>query len=838
MRVGDASSGLSMRAYTRNARACVTASIEALSKGVSWWKPGRRIVALFESLSAKVFKENATRRFNALLEAFHLPAWVPVLAFAAVFWIASAVCLQFAQGMEARICVIFGVLSIAACLLFGVGVLTGKGNLLSLMLAGILLGAGVSSIGAYGFRCDEQAALEQDPGTWCVRVVEDSREGDFGSSCLGRVDLPQGGCVKVRLNLPEGTRAYCWQYVTGSGELKEPSARSFPSYWKKACVASLSLDNPVVSNPGGFLGLICLIRERGLGVLDDAFPSNDLWADASALVKAVLFGDRTELFASDLYDVMKTVGLAHIVAVSGAHLVMVTGFAVVILQVLGVPRRVCIPLQLGIVISYACLTALPVSVLRAAVMSFCALASFYAKRASASVNALAICVVGIISVNPFLALSISLVLSACASLGIMLLSQGISKFLSSATSGVAGFVTDSLSVCISANVFTLPFSISVFGQVPLIAPVSNLLAAPVFPFLVCYGLGSVIVSLAVPAISKLLLFPLMLVAGAFCVSARLMAKIPFACVAVDGETVALFALVLLMIAFFCIAKKLLTEKQLGACGLTLLVVLGMVFFAKPHLKGDEVIMCDVGQGDAIVLRSGNHAVLVDTGTNDSTLLKALARHGVRKLDAVLITHPDDDHCGSLRALFGAVPVGEVCVVEGVLDSKKESCRKLSESIGEHDCEELLAGDSFSVGAFQVEILSPELPTKEGANEDSLVLLATADVDGNGEGDWSFLLTGDAEAEVIEPLVGSKLEEVDVLKVPHHGSAGSVSSEMLNELQPRLALVSVGENNRYGHPTHEALSLLESAGARIVRTDEMGDVVCKLRQDGIRVECLK
>ena len=82
--------------------------------------------------------------------------------------------------MEARICVIFGVLSIAACLLFGVGVLTGKGNLLSLMLAGILLGAGVSSIGAYGFRCDEQAALEQDPGTWCVRVVEDSREGDFG----------------------------------------------------------------------------------------------------------------------------------------------------------------------------------------------------------------------------------------------------------------------------------------------------------------------------------------------------------------------------------------------------------------------------------------------------------------------------------------------------------------------------------------------------------------------------------------------------------------------------------------------------------------------------------
>ena len=88
------------------------------------------------------------------------------------------------------------------------------------------------------------------------------------------------------------------------------------------------------------------------------------------------------------------------------------------------------------------------------------------------------------------------------------------------------------------------------------------------------------------------------------------------------------------------------------------------------------------------------------------------------------------------------------------------------------------------------------------------------------------------------MVGSKLEEVDVLKVPHHGSAGSVSSEMLNELQPRLALVSVGENNRYGHPTHEALSLLESAGARIVRTDEMGDVVCKLRQDGIRVECLK
>ncbi|MGN0262271.1 MAG: DNA internalization-related competence protein ComEC/Rec2 [Eggerthellaceae bacterium] len=644
--------------------------------------------------------------------------------------------------------------------------------------------------------------------------------------------------MKVRLNLPKDTKVYCWQYVTGAGELKEPSEQSFPSYWKKACVASLSLDNPAVSDPGGFLGLVCLLRDRSLGALERAYPSGGRWEDASTLVKAVLFGDRTELFASDLYGVMKTVGLAHIVAVSGAHLVMVTGFAVMILLALGVPRKICIPLQLAIVVSYACLTALPVSVLRAAVMSFCALASFYAKRASASVNALAICVVGIISFNPFLALSISLVLSACASLGIMLLSQGVSCFLASVTSGHGKLVTDSLSVCVSANAFTLPFSISVFGQIPLIAPVSNLLAAPVFPFLVCYGLGSVFLSLLLPAASKLLLFPLMLAASAFCALARLLAGIPFACVAADGEVLSLFASVLILITGFRFAREALSDKWLALCAVFLLLVLGTAFFVKPYLKGDEVIMCDVGQGDAIVLRSGGHAVLVDTGTNDSALLKALARHGVRKLDAVLISHPDDDHCGSLEALFAAVPVGRVCVPEGVLESDKESCRKLAESVESYECCGLLSGDSLSVGAFQVDILSPKQATEEGGNEDSLVLLAGADVDGNGEVDWTFLLTGDAEAKVIEPLLDDRLEGVDVLKVPHHGSAASVSAEMLQVLRPSLALVSVGEKNRYGHPTNEALSLLESAGAHIVRTDEMGDVVCKLKQDRIQVECLK
>lgn len=838
MHIDGACRGFRPRGIRAEAKRRATVLHEGLMAQASGWNGSWHIAALTDCISTSAFKEKVEERLDALLEGFHLPAWVPVLVFAIAFWIASAASLQCAQYVDARRCLLYGILALGTCLFFGIAMLVGKGKLLSLIVAGSLLGVGVSFLGAYGFRCDEQAALTQDTDAWRVRVVEDSREGDFGSSCTGRVELPQGRSVKVRLNLPEGTRVYCWQYVTGSGELREPSDQSFPSYWKKACVASLSLEDPVVSNPDGFLGLLCSFRERSLNALDHAYPSEGIWADASALVKAVLFGDRTQLFRGDLYDVMKTVGLAHIVAVSGAHLVMVTGFAIVLLQALGVPRKVCIPLQLIVVVCYACLTALPVSVLRAAVMSFCALASFYAKRASASINALALCIVGMISLSPYLALSISLVLSACASLGIMLLSRGISKFLSSVAADCGKLILDSLSVCFSANAFTLPFSISIFGQIPLIAPVSNLLAAPVFPVLVCYGLGSAIVSLLLPAISKIVLLPLMLVAAAFCALARLLARIPFACVPADGEVVTLFVFVLFLITFFCIAEKMLSGKQLGVCVLALLVALGVAFFAKPYLRGDEVIMCDVEQGDAIVLRSGNHAVLVDTGINDSALLKALARHGVRKLDAVVISHPDDDHCGSLKALFGAVTVGKVCVVEGVLSSDKESCRKLSESIGGYECEELLAGDSFSVGAFQVEVLSPGRATKEGGNDDSLVLLANADVDGNGEGNWTFLLTGDAEAKVIEPLLGGGLGEVDVLKVPHHGSAASVSDELLEQLHPSLALVSVGENNRYGHPTNEALALLESAGARVVRTDEMGDVVCKLQQDGIRVECLK
>ena len=258
-------------------------------------------------------------------------------------------------------------------------------------------------------------------------------------------------------------------------------------------------------------------------------------------------------------------------------------------------------------------------------------------------------------------------------------------------------------------------------------------------------------------------------------------------------------------------------------------------FAVPLVHGSEIVMLDVGQGDAILLRTGAHAVLVDTGTNDTQVLAALARHDVRSLDAVLITHPDDDHCGSLPALLDALPVSRVCVAADLLDSGSRNCAKLRSEMADVTVEGLRAGDVLVFGAFTLDILAPESYRDEGGNADSIVARAACDADGDGQEDASALLTGDAEEEVLSELArAGRLEHADIFKVGHHGSRGAVTMGQMEEMAPKIALVSVGEGNRYGHPVQETLDTLEQGGAATYRTDEQGDVVCALSGEGIRV----
>ena len=150
-----------------------------------------------------------------------------------------------------------------------------------------------------------------------------------------------------------------------------------------------------------------------------------------------------------------------------------------------------------------------------------------------------------------------------------------------------------------------------------------------------------------------------------------------------------------------------------------------------------------------------------------------------------------------------------------------------------------AGDAIDVGRFELSVVWPDAFREEGGNADSLCLLARLDSDRDEMADWSALLVGDAEAPELEAMMDEgRVGQVDVYKVGHHGSAAALTDELARRLSPKVSLVSVGENNRYGHPSSDVVGWLEAAESSVVRTDESGDVAVRFFSDRMEVRTLR
>jgi competence protein ComEC len=592
---------------------------------------------------------------------------------------------------------------------------------------------------------------------------------------------------------------------------------------REAAVISGQAEPVLVRGPPAVLGGAEAVRSSVRRAADGG-PD-----EAAALVPALVTGDDAAL-PDELVDDFRTSGLTHLTAVSGTNLTLVLAFLLLVARWSRVRGRGLLVVGLLGVVGFVLMARPEPSVVRAAAMGTVALLGLGAGGRAAGVRALGAAVLLLLVADPWLAVSPGFTLSVLATAGILFVAPRLRDAL-------AGWLprplAEAVAVPLAAQLACTPVVAALSGEVSLVAVAANLLAAPAVGPATVLGLLGGLVGLVVPPLGAVIGTVATWSAQLIVVVARHSADLPAA--AIDWSTAApsLAVLTVLTLAAMALAPRVLRRPRTTIA----VVVLLMVAIVRPMAvpvpvlgwppRGWVLVMCDVGQGDALVLSTGDReGVVVDAGPDPASVDGCLRRLRIERVPAVVLTHFHADHVDGLPGVLRGRSVAEL-EVSGLQEpeSGAEQVERWAGAAGV-PVRVPAFGEVVHVGEVTWQVLGPQRLLPGSPNDASVVLLVEA-------AGIRLLLSGDAEPPSQAALLRAGFGAVDVLKVPHHGSRYQ-DERLLTDLGVRVALVSAGEDNDYGHPDPGTLDLLEDAGAIVRRTDQHGDVAVVVVDGELRV----
>ncbi|MHA6781229.1 ComEC/Rec2 family competence protein [Pseudonocardia saturnea] len=644
-----------------------------------------------------------------------------------------------------------------------------------------------------------------DPQVLVPAVLEHAESGD------GSWDV--GGRVLLIAPAAEWSALLPGQVLTAQG-LLAPAARS------DLTVAVLRVRGPPqeVRPPPWWQTAAGSLR-AGLREAAAVLP-----AAPGGLLPGLAVGD-TSGMATEVEDDFRAAGLSHLTAVSGANLAIVAGAVLALLRLCGADPRWSAWVGGAVLLGFVVLARPSPSVVRAAVMGAVVLLALAAGRARSAVPALAATVLALLLADPALAVDPGFALSVLATGALVLVAPGWAEALRGR--GMPVWAAEALVVPAAAFLVTAPVVAGLSGQIAPVAVLANLLAVPAVAPATVLGVLAALVSPFSPAAAQACAWLAWPAVGWLVEVADRAAAIPDAALPwPDGATGALLAAAALGVLVLCWrarrGRALLAAVLLG---LALVLVPTRVVPPGWPPPGWAVVACDVGQGDAVVLATGEpgRAVLVDAGPDTGPVDACLGRLGVTHLALVVLSHLHADHIGGLDGALrgravGAVAVGPVREPRSGLAAVGRSAAAAGTALVA-----LTPGQRLTWPGLVLDVLAPRHPDPyldpddgTAVNDGSVVLRA-------GTPAGTVLLTGDVELAAQADLLAAGVDlRADVLKMPHHGSRYT-SVEFLNAVAPRAVLVSVGQGNSYRHPDPGLMGGLLRAGIAVARTDESGDV---------------
>ncbi|MGY1665565.1 ComEC/Rec2 family competence protein [Geodermatophilus sp. SYSU D00696] len=541
---------------------------------------------------------------------------------------------------------------------------------------------------------------------------------------------------------------------------------------------------------------------------------------AAGLLPGLVVGD-TRAMDPVLTEDFRRAGLSHLTAVSGANVAIVLAGVLAPLRRRAVDRRVQALVALVALAGFVVLARPTASVVRAAAMGGVGLLALASGRSRVAVPALAAAVTVLLLLDPRLAWDAGFALSVTATAAIVLLSPGWSRALQRRRWPLV--LADAVAVAAAAGLATAPLVAGLSGLVSPVSLPANLLAAPAVAPATVFGLLAALVGPVAPPAGDALVWVAGWPVRWLVAVARTAAGLPDAATGWPAGTRGALLLTALLVAAGLVLWR---SRRLRA--LALAVLLGLVLLGWPLRQvaggwppsGAVLVACDVGQGDALVVPTGpGEAVLVDAGPEVGPVDACLHRLGVDTLPLVLLSHLDADHAGGLAGALAGREVGTIAT--GTLSPADDRGAALDAQAARAGArrEVLEPGDVRTVGGARLEVLAPppEIATAAAEPNDlSLVVRVT-------HRGLRVLLTGDLGASAEARLLDRGVDlTADVLKVPHHGSADA-DPAFLAAVGARVAIVSVGAHNTYGHPAPRLVSALARAGTRVHRTDLEGDL---------------
>lgn len=545
--------------------------------------------------------------------------------------------------------------------------------------------------------------------------------------------------------------------------------------------------------------------------------------DTASFAKAILLGDTSDL-SYETDTALKTSGIRHVVAVSGLH---ISSLFAVIYLLFRKNRWMTFFASVIILPFFAAATGFSPSVMRAVLMAGLMSLGMALEEEYDGLTSLSFAAFVMMILNPFVVCSVSFQLSVSSVAGILILTPVIYKKMKKHFSKINPkskmgkllfWFCGAISVSMGAQLFSLPFSAYYFGSISLVGPLTNLLIIWIIPVLFC-GIAVVgILGGILPGLCQILGLILSWPIRFVLKISKFLSHIPFAAVYTQSAFIVAW-----VVFFYCLfIIFILTRRKLRVCFFLTCIAFFAAIAASILIPKQDTLrlhVLDVGEGQAILLQNKGSTYLIDCGGSSDTkaadeIAQTLLSQGTFKLDGLILTHYDSDHCNALEYLLTRISVEAFYLpVQGRGD--------LAESLESRYTDRINWLDSLSSLKLATGTLTffPSEASKI-SNENSVCILFESE-------ECVILITGDrsrtGEKELLRKYL---LPDVDILVAGHHGSQNATSPELLQAVRPELVIISAGANNRYGHPSQETLNRLSDFGCKIFRTDLQGAVLVR------------